>query len=95
MLEDLLRYGLDVVELFDHVVVDQLFVDVTAGLRLAACDAGPRPGATVAIPGFRAWPVLHFEKERESYNSWLSMLSDTETGHCAISGRVTLSRARQ
>lgn len=65
VLEDLLRYGLDVVELFDHVVVDQLFVDVTAGLRLAACDAGPRPGATVAICGFRAWPVLHFEKERE------------------------------
>jgi len=41
VLEDLLRYGLDVVQLFDHVVVDQLFVAVTAGLRLAACDAGP------------------------------------------------------
>ena len=47
----------------------------------------------MAICGFRAWPVLHFEKERESYNSWLSILSDTETG-LAISGRVTQARHR-
>lgn len=47
----------------------------------------------MAICGFRAWPVLHFEKERESYNSRLSILSDTETG-LAISGRVTQARQR-
>jgi len=41
VLEDLLGYGFDIVKLLDHVVVDQLLVDVTAGLGLAACDAGP------------------------------------------------------
>ena len=48
------------------------------------------------------WPFAGLEpglcsilrrRERESYNSWLSILSDTETG-LAISGRVTQARHR-